>query len=251
MRVYKTAYLTVAVCVFSEQAMIDKEELALPWRFGGMELVRYGGVMLQLKSDLGYVLTFTPQSNEFTISLLSSAASGHTAGLCGNTNTAAFAQTYQKDVKSDKCLYLSLLVLAFCPLSCILYTFLTGACGQEKDKILSLRNSSTTTDQPAFVSDWTKAADGGVCLPKGKAVCMSGVAMGCQALRSEVFEPCHAHIAVQLFLILCEEQACEESDVCEVISAYARTCRHRGVCVDWRSPHLCRKSPSVSFISIS
>lgn len=65
--------------------------------------------------------------------------------------------------------------------------------------------------------------------------------MGCQALRSEVFEPCHSHIPVQVFLVKCEEQACEESDVCELISAYARLCRQTGVCVDWRSPHLCRE----------
>lgn len=64
--------------------MIGKEELALPWRHSGIELVRYGGVMLQLKSDHGYVLSFTPQSNEFTITLLSSTTTGHTAGLCGN-----------------------------------------------------------------------------------------------------------------------------------------------------------------------
>ncbi|MED6267407.1 hypothetical protein CHARACLAT_011798, partial [Characodon lateralis] len=177
-------------------AVIDREELALPWRHAGLEVVCYGGVMLQLKSDQGYVLTFTPQSNEFTITLLSSETSGHTAGLC-------------------------------------------GACGEEKVNVLSLRNGDTTTDQPAFISDWTVAPDGGVCLPKRKAVCMSGVAMGCQALRTEVFEKCHAYIAVQVFLVKCEEQACDESDVCELISAYARLCRQRGVCVDWRSPHLC------------
>lgn len=67
--------------------MIDEEEIALPWRYGGLELVRYGGVMLQLKSDHGYVLTFTPQSNEFTITLLSSSTTGHMAGLCGNRNS--------------------------------------------------------------------------------------------------------------------------------------------------------------------
>lgn len=71
--------------------------------------------------------------------------------------------------------------------------------------------------------------------------------MGCQALRSEVFEPCHAHIPVQVFLVMCEEQACEESDVCELISAYARLCRQSGVCVDWRSAHLCRKLFYFSF----
>lgn len=78
----------LTVCLF-EQAMIDGEELALPWRFAGLELVRYGGVMLQLKSDHGYVLTFTPQSNEFTITLLSS-TTGYTAGLCGNINKDTF-----------------------------------------------------------------------------------------------------------------------------------------------------------------
>ncbi|XP_040893366.1 von Willebrand factor [Toxotes jaculatrix] len=183
-------------------AVIDREVLALPWRYGGLELVRYGGVMLQLKSDHGYVLTFTPQSNEFTITLLSSSTTDDTAGLC-------------------------------------------GACGEEKVNVLSLRNGSSTTNQPAFISDWTVAVDGGVCLPKHKAVCVSGAAMGCQALRSEVFEPCHVHIPVQVFLAKCEEQACEESDVCELISAYARLCRKRGVCVDWRSPHLCPlKCPS-------
>lgn len=177
-------------------AEIDGEELALPWRYAGLELVRYGGVMLQLKSDHGFVLMFTPQSNEFTITLLSSTATGHTAGLC-------------------------------------------GACGEDKVNVLSLRNGSSTADQPTFISDWTVAVDDGVCLPKRKAVCVSASAMGCQALRSEVFESCHAYIPVQVFLTKCEEQACEESDVCELISTYARLCRQRGVCVDWRSPHLC------------
>lgn len=41
--------------------------------------------MLQLKSERDYVLSFTPQRNEFTITLHSSAKMDHTAGLCGNT----------------------------------------------------------------------------------------------------------------------------------------------------------------------
>lgn len=72
--------------------MIDGKELTLPWQYAGLELVRYGGVMLQLKSERGYVLTFTPQSNEFTITMPSSTISGHTAGLCGNINTDSFIQ---------------------------------------------------------------------------------------------------------------------------------------------------------------
>lgn len=64
--------------------MFDGEELALPWRYNGLEVVSYGGVMLQLKSENGYTLSFTLQSNEFTISLPSSTTISHTAGLCGN-----------------------------------------------------------------------------------------------------------------------------------------------------------------------
>lgn len=123
----------------------------------------------------------------------------------------------------------------------LLFFYLKGICGEDKANILTLRNGTSTSDQPAFVSDWTVAPEGAVCLPKRRGVCSTGAAMGCQALRSEVFEPCHAHIPVQVFLLKCEEQACEESDVCELISAYARLCRQSGVCVDWRSPHLCRK----------
>ncbi|XP_019745937.1 von Willebrand factor isoform X2 [Hippocampus comes] len=178
-------------------AFIGREEVLLPWRQAGLELVRFGGVMLQLKTDQGYLLTFTPQRNEFTITLLNPSVSGNTAGLC-------------------------------------------GACGEQSVNVLSLRDGSPTSDQMTFISDWTTTGDGGVCVPKRKVgVCSSGAAMGCQALRSQVFEACHAHIPVLMFLTKCEEQACEESDVCELISTYARLCRQRGVCVDWRSPHIC------------
>lgn len=127
-------------------------------------------------------------------------------------------------------------------LKTIVFVFLPGACADEMMNILSLRNGSSTTDQPAFVSDWTLAENDGVCLPKRRIMCTSGASMGCQALRLEAFEQCHAHIPVQVFLAKCEERACEEADVCEILSAYARLCRQSGVCVNWRSPHLCRKS---------
>ncbi|XP_075998087.1 von Willebrand factor [Genypterus blacodes] len=177
-------------------AVFDGEELGLPWRYDGLEVVSYGSVMLQLKSENSYTLSFTLQSNEFTLTVPSSTATSQTAGLC-------------------------------------------GACGEEKVNDLSLRNGSSTTDQQTFISDWTVAADGGVCLPRQRAVCASGAALGCQALRSEVFEPCHTHIPIQVFLSKCEEQACVDTDVCELISVYAHLCRQRGMCVDWRSPHLC------------
>ncbi|KAM6960602.1 von Willebrand factor [Aplochiton taeniatus] len=180
------------------KAVLDGEELSLPWRHGGLEVVRYGAVMLQLRSEGGYVLAFTPQSNEFTLTLLNpySRSTDHTTGLC-------------------------------------------GACGEDSANDLSLRNGSLTSDPTAFVADWTVAGEGGVCVPKPKAVCVSGAALGCQALRSEVFEACHDHVPLQMFLTKCEEQACQDGDVCELIATYTHLCRQRGVCVDWRGPHLC------------
>lgn len=151
----------------------------------------------------------------------------------------AFSRPQEKKFLSKRSLFYSFSFQSFSP--DLVHIFLSGACGEEKVNILSLRNGSSTTNQPAFISDWTAAGEDGVCLPKRQSVCLSGAAMGCQALHSEVFLPCHAFIPVQIFLTKCEEQACEESDACEVISAYARLCRQRGVCVDWRSPHLCRK----------
>uniref|UniRef100_A0A3B4BK09 von Willebrand factor n=1 Tax=Periophthalmus magnuspinnatus TaxID=409849 RepID=A0A3B4BK09_9GOBI len=131
-------------------------------------VVRFDGlaIMLQLKSDHGYTLTFTPHSNEFTITMLSSSSSGGVEG------------------------------------------------------------------------------DEGVCVPRKRLLCGLGVSMGCQALRSEVFAPCHSVVPVQLFLSRCEEQVCEQSDVCEVLTAYAQMCRQNGACVHWRGPHLCFQCPS-------
>lgn len=68
--------------------------------------------MLQLKSGHGYVLTFTPQSNEFTITLLSSSTPGHTAGLCGNKNAFhSLASIADAAHRSLRCVKLSVLVL--------------------------------------------------------------------------------------------------------------------------------------------
>ncbi|CAL9695336.1 unnamed protein product [Knipowitschia caucasica] len=181
-------------------AVMGTEELALPWTHGGLELLRFGGIMLQLRSDHGYTLTFTPQSNEFTISVQGSGTVGPTAGLC-------------------------------------------GACGEEHVNVLRLRDGSLTSDHSALVRDWSSSGgmEGGegVCVPRSRPVCALGASMGCQALRSEVFGPCHGVIPVQLFLSRCEEVACEQSDVCELLSAYAQLCRQNGACMHWRGPHLC------------
>ena len=70
------------MCV-SPQAVLDGEELTLPWGSGGLQVNRYSGLSLEVRSDR-FLLFFTPQSNEFTVTLLGpGAAGGHTAGLCG------------------------------------------------------------------------------------------------------------------------------------------------------------------------
>lgn len=80
---------SMCVCMF-EQAVFDGEKLALPWRYDGLKVVSYGNLMLELKSENGYTLSFNPQSNEFTIMLPSSTAISQTAGLCGNNNTEPY-----------------------------------------------------------------------------------------------------------------------------------------------------------------
>ncbi|CAL8374175.1 unnamed protein product [Arctogadus glacialis] len=177
-------------------AVLDGEELSLPWRSGGLQVNGHSGLSLVVRSDHGYLLLFTPQKNEFTLTLLGSSAGSRTAGLC-------------------------------------------GVCGDDSLNQLTLRDGSLTAEPRAFISNWTIPQASGLCVPMASAVCESGATLGCQALRSDVFEPCHAHVPVSLFLAKCEEQACMASDVCEFISTYALLCRQRGVCVDWRSPHLC------------
>ncbi|CAL8262169.1 unnamed protein product [Merluccius merluccius] len=177
-------------------ASIDGEELALPWQSGGVKVNRYAGLSLEVRSDRGYLLFFTPQTNEFTISLLSSSAGSRTAGLC-------------------------------------------GSCGEDNRNKLSLRDGSLTTEQSSFLSSWSVPQASGLCLPSTASVCVSSASLGCQALRSDVFKPCHAHVPIHHFVSQCEAQVCMASDVCELVSTYALLCRQSGVCVDWRTPQLC------------
>ncbi|KAG7456027.1 hypothetical protein MATL_G00247310 [Megalops atlanticus] len=55
-----------------------------PFRTHGVEVTQYGAVMHQLKvEELGYIVAFTPQNNEFTIQLSPTMVSNRTSGLCG------------------------------------------------------------------------------------------------------------------------------------------------------------------------
>ncbi|KAK7891491.1 hypothetical protein WMY93_023454 [Mugilogobius chulae] len=98
-------------------AWLEREQLALPWTHSGLELQRFGGVMFQLRSDHGYTLTFTPQSSEFTLSVTTSSSSGAPGSRAG----------------------------------------LCGACAEEQQTLLLLRNGSLTSDPAAFTWDWSSS----------------------------------------------------------------------------------------------
>ncbi|XP_028664014.2 von Willebrand factor [Erpetoichthys calabaricus] len=56
----------------------------VPFRSHGVEVALYGALIYELKIlKTGYVLTFTPKNNEFTIQLNSAQVATKTAGLCG------------------------------------------------------------------------------------------------------------------------------------------------------------------------
>uniref|UniRef100_A0A8C8MEA0 von Willebrand factor n=1 Tax=Oncorhynchus tshawytscha TaxID=74940 RepID=A0A8C8MEA0_ONCTS len=178
---------------------VDGAPVSLPFRSSLVEVMRYGGVMFQLRSvEHGYILAFTPQKNEFTITLTSSTIH-HTSGVC-------------------------------------------GWCGEERVNYLSLRNGSSTSDSALLVSDWMVSSGDGVCVPRHAPVCVYGASRACEVLRSEVFSSCHTHVPIMPFILRCQKEACQETDVCDVISSYTHLCRQRGLCVHWRSTNLCRKS---------
>ena len=85
-----------AVNVCPPQAVLDGEELSLPWRSGGLQVNGHSGLSLVVRSDHGYLLLFTPQKNEFTLTLLGSSAGSRTAGLCGTPHSLLLsAPSYQ------------------------------------------------------------------------------------------------------------------------------------------------------------
>lgn len=71
-------------CCCLVQVTIDGIKNSAPFRTHGVEVTQYGAVMHQLKvEELGYLVAFTPQSNEFTIQLSPTMVNNRTSGLCG------------------------------------------------------------------------------------------------------------------------------------------------------------------------
>ncbi|RXM34883.1 von Willebrand factor [Acipenser ruthenus] len=63
---------------------VDGVETPAPFSLGGVEVTLYGALMHEVKiPSLGYVLTFTPGNNEFTVQLTPTLRTAKTSGLCG------------------------------------------------------------------------------------------------------------------------------------------------------------------------
>ncbi|XP_041111290.1 von Willebrand factor-like [Polyodon spathula] len=63
---------------------VDGMETAAPFSSRGVEVTLYGALMHEVKiPSLGYVLTFTPGNNEFTVQLTPTLRTAKTSGLCG------------------------------------------------------------------------------------------------------------------------------------------------------------------------
>ncbi|KAI2653383.1 von Willebrand factor [Labeo rohita] len=96
-------------------------------------------------------------------------------------------------------------------------------------------SNDVTTDPDVYLKGWAL----GECVQHQVVEsCAAGVAKGCDVLSSEVFSRCHALDYVQI----CRTVACQPNAVCDLVTAYSSVCRQQGVCVDWRTPTLCRES---------
>ncbi|MFT7812635.1 von Willebrand factor isoform X1 [Arapaima gigas] len=183
--------------------MVDGVPMPVPLRTKAGEVTQYGAVMHRLKLEtLGYVVAFTPRSNEFTIQLSPTIESNKTLGLCG----ACPWQQSQNLPHND----------------------------------LTLPDGTVTADAGAFIREWTlPQKDGTSCEPRRSELCLHPTTEQCRVLLSATFAPCHALVPPEPFLALCQQNACNSGEICDLVSAYSRLCRMQGVCVNWRSSDFC------------
>lgn len=119
---------------------------------------------------------------------------------------------------------------------------LSGSCSDDQTGLV-LSDGSVTTDPDMYLKGWAL----GECVQHHEVVsCAAGVAKGCDVLSSEVFSRCHALVPPQDYVQICRTVACQPNAVCDLITAYSSVCRQQGVCVDWRTPNLCRESSVIN-----
>lgn len=126
-------------------------------------------------------------------------------------------------------------------LKLFLFLILLGVCDQNHVNDFTLHDGSVTSDSSTFIQDWTVEKPGKTCEMWREDKCSEHALSLCQLLLSHKFAECHMVIPPNLFYEACEESSCYEDEACEMITSYAHICRENGVCIDWRTPEICRK----------
>ncbi|CAL8243638.1 unnamed protein product [Lota lota] len=129
---------------------------------------------------------------------------------------------------------------------------LSGLCGNFDLKTVNEMRTPENIDSPTpqeFGNSWTAAEC--VNSPDIRSPCSLNplrepfAKRQCGVLLSEVFQSCHPVVDVSWFYMNCLADTCgctrggDCECFCSSVAAYAQSCCHQGVPVDWRTPALC------------
>ncbi|XP_067860893.1 von Willebrand factor [Heptranchias perlo] len=118
---------------------------------------------------------------------------------------------------------------------------LCGTCDNDQLNDFELRDGSVTNNSLTFINDWTlKEPASHSCSEEVPEVheCVS-TSDECNTLLSSMFDECRKVVDPQPYLKLCQQKACNGSNVCDSISAYSFRCKLQGICIKWRSTDFC------------
>lgn len=118
---------------------------------------------------------------------------------------------------------------------------LLGVCDQNHVNDFTLRDGSVTSDSNVFIQDWTVEEPGRICEIWREDRCSEHAVSHCHLLLSNQFAECHRLISPNMFYEACVETSCYEDEACEMITSYVHICMENGVCINWRTPDICRK----------
>ena len=245
------------------QVMVNGRLVSVPYLGGDMEVRVYGTIMFEVRFNLlGHILSFTPQNNEFQLQLSPKISASKTYGLCGKTVVCFFPEMYALLALISGALATAISGsgsglrcwqgwrMAKPPasgagfgLSAMSLLVFLGFCDENGANDFMLRDGTVTADWKTLVREWTVQQPGQTCPLGPEELCPISQGSHCQTLLSELFAECHKVLAPATFHAMCQQDSCQQKQVCEAIASYAHLCRTKGVCVDWRSPDFCGESP--------